>query len=484
MADAAKVTSNMIWRLMERFGAQGISFIISIVLARILDPSVYGIIALVTVFTEILNVFVDSGLGNALIQKKDADNLDFSTVFHFNMILSICLYIIMFILAPYIASFYQINELTLIIRVMSLSLIISGIKNIQIAYISRNMQFKKFFFATIGGTIVSAVVGITLAYKGYGVWALIIQNLCNSTIDTTILWITVQWHPRFQFNWQRLKSLLNFGWKLLASQLLDTGFKELRQLIIGKMYSKEDLAFYNKADLLPYLLTTNINSSIDSVIFPIMSSSQDNPTEVKAITKRTIKIGTYIIMPIMVGFAVCAEPLIRLILTDKWLPCIPYVRIFCFAYALFPIQTANLNALKALGRSDYFLQLDIFRKIVGLTFLITTMWFGVMAIAYNLLFTTIIYQIIDSWPNRKLLNYSYLEQLKDIMPQTLLSLLMGLIVYCVFLFHLSDICTLLIQVPLGVFIYIFTSKIFKVDSYEYTKIIMKQIVKKATKRQQ
>ena len=236
----------------------------------------------------------------------------------------------MFVAAPFIAAFYKMPDLTPIVRVMSLSLIISGVKNIQIAYVSRNLQFKKFFFATIGGTIASAVVGITMAYKGFGVWGLIAQNLLNNIIDTAVLWLTVKWRPRFLFSWQRLKSLLNFGWKILASKLLDAFFNQLQQLIIGKMYSKEQLAFYDKGLLLPYMVSSNITTSIENVLFPTLSSVQDNRSEVKAITKRAIKTNTYIVMPMMMGLAVCAEPLIRIILTDKWLPCVPYMRIFCY----------------------------------------------------------------------------------------------------------------------------------------------------------
>ncbi len=483
MADSVKATSNVIWRTLERFGAQGISFIISIVLARILEPTVYGIIALVNVFTVILDVFVDSGLGNALIQKKDADDLDFSSVFHFNMTLSICLYAVMFVAAPFIAAFYKMPDLTPIVRVMSLSLIISGIKNIQIAYVSRNLQFKKFFFATIGGTIASAVVGITMAYKGFGVWGLIAQNLLNNIIDTAVLWLTVKWRPRFLFSWQRLKSLLNFGWKILASKLLDAFFNQLQQLIIGKMYSKEQLAFYDKGLLLPYMVSSNITTSIENVLFPTLSSVQDNRSEVKAITKRAIKTNTYIVMPMMMGLAVCAEPLIRIILTDKWLPCVPYMRIFCLYFAISPISTANLNAIKALGHSDYFLTLNFIQKLVGLTILFSAMWFGVIAIALSLLFTCIINQIITTWTNRKLINYNYLEQIKDILPNIGLSITMGGIVFCITFLHLSDIYTLIIQMPLGIIVYIITSKILKIDSYEYTKKILKQLLPKKQRNQ-
>lgn len=239
------VTSNFLWRFFERCGAQGVTFVVSVVLARLLDPSLYGVIALVTVFTSIMQVFVDSGMGNALIQKKDADDLDFSSVFWFNLAMCSALYLLMFLAAPFIASFYKMPELTPVVRVLSLILIISGIKNVQQAYVSRHMLFKRFFFSTLGGTIGAAIVGITLAYYGFGVWALVAQMLFNAAVDTTILWITVKWRPRREFSIERLKGLFSFGWKLLVSSLIDTVYRDLTQLIIGKKYSSSDLAQYN-----------------------------------------------------------------------------------------------------------------------------------------------------------------------------------------------------------------------------------------------
>ena len=254
---------NFIWRFAERCGAQLVSFIVSIVLARILVPEDYGTIALVTVFTAILQVFVDSGLGTALIQKKEADDLDFSSVFYFNLVVCVILYIGMFVASPYIAAFYGDDTLTPIIRVLSLTIIISGVKGIQQAYVSRNMLFKRFFFSTIGGTIFSAILGIGMAYAGFGVWALVVQQLSNTAIDTLILWITVKWRPKKLFSWSRLKVLLSFGWKLLVSSLLDTGYNNLRNLIIGKMYSSADLAFYNQGDKFPKVIVTNINAYVN-----------------------------------------------------------------------------------------------------------------------------------------------------------------------------------------------------------------------------
>lgn len=478
MSQSKTVINNFFWRFFERCGAQGVSLIVSIVLARLLDPDVYGTIALVTVFTSILQVFVDSGFSTALVQKKNADDLDFSSVFYFNMLSCSVLYVGIFFAAPLIAKYYGIDELTPIVRVMSLSLIISGVKSTQQAYVSRNMLFKRFFWATLGGTIGAAILGIWMAYAGYGVWALVAQNLFNMTVDTIILWVTVKWRPKAMFSFRRLKELFSFGWKLLAAGLIDRVYTELRQLIIGKRYSTEDLAYYNKGNTFPRTIVTNINSSIDSVLLPAMSAEQDNRTRVKAMTRRAIKINTYLMMPIMMGLAVCAEPLVALVLTEKWLPCVLYMRIFCFSMAFHTVHTANLNAIKAMGRSDLFLILETIKKAIGLILVAATMFISVEAMAYSLLLSCILSQIINSWPNKKLLGYRYLEQVKDMLPHILLSCVMGAAVYCVTFLRLSDVVTLLIQVPLGIVLYVALSALFRIESFTYLLDILKSYLHK------
>ena len=467
------IVSNFIWRFAERCGAQLVTFIVSIVLARILSPRDYGTIALVTVFTTILQVFIDSGLSTALIQKKDADDLDFSSVFYFNFLVCIILYILMFICAPYIANFYNDQSLISIVRVISLTLIISGVKGVQQSYVSRHMLFKRFFFSTLGGTIFSAILGIVMAYAGFGVWAIVFQQLSNNAIDTLILWITVKWRPIKRFSWKRLKNLLSFGWKLLASSLLDTVYNNLRNMIIGKLYTSSDLAFYNQGDKFPKLIVLNINASIDSVLLPTMSNAQDSKERVKNMTSRAIKTSTYIMAPLMIGLAFCAEPIVKLVLTDKWLPCVPYLQIFCISYLFWPIHTANLNAINAMGRSDLFLKLEIIKKIVGLILLVVTMNISVMAMAYSLLVTSLISQFINAWPNKKLLNYRYLEQLRDILPNLVMSLMMGACVYIINFVHLSTLLTLILQIIFGALLYLLFSIITKNESFFYMIEIIK-----------
>lgn len=476
--DNKTTIKNFIWRFAERCGAQGVSFIVSIVLARLLEPSVYGTIALVTVFTTILQVFVDSGLGTALIQKKDADDLDFSSVFYFNFTVCLVLYFGMFVSAPYIAKFYGDETLVPVIKVISLTLVISGVKNIQQAYVSRNMLFKRFFFSTIGGTIASAFVGIFMAYIGMGVWALVAQQLSNATIDTIILWVTVKWKPKRMFSWKRLKELLSYGWKLLVSALLETVYNNLRNLVIGKLYSSADLAYYNQGDKFPKLIVTNINTSIDSVLLPTMASAQDDSARVKNMTRRAIKTSTYIMAPLMIGLAFCANTIVELVLTEKWLPCVPFLQIFCITYMFQPVHTANLNAIKAMGKSDIFLKLEIIKKIVGMSLLLSTMWFGVMAMAYSLLVSCVLSQIINSWPNKRLLGYGYLEQLRDFMPGVILAVVMGICVYFIGYINLPNIIVLIIQVIVGATIYIVMSIVFKLESFLYLWNMVKTYLKK------
>ena len=471
------VFSNFFWRFAERCGAQVVTFIVSIVLARILIPEDYGTVALVTIFTTILQVFVDSGLSTALIQKKNADDLDFSSVFYFNFIVCIILYLVMFFSASLIASFYEKPELVSIVRVISFTIVISGVKGVQQSYVSRNMLFKRFFYATIGGTIFSALLGVTMAYAGFGVWAIVAQQLSNTAIDTLILWITVKWRPKLMFSWTRLKGLLSFGWKLLCSALLETVYNNLRDLLIGKIYSSADLAFYNQGDKFPKLIVTNINTSIDSVLLPVMSHEQDNPEKVKNMTRRSIMVSCYIMAPLMIGLACCAKNIVSLVLTDKWLPCVFFLQIFCITYLFWPIHTANLNAINAMGRSDLFLKLEIWKKIVGMVLLLSTMLLSVKAMAYSLLISTLTSMIINSWPNKKLLNYSFIEQIKDILPAIGIALFMGWIVSFVELLPLSLVLKLILQILAGAVIYIGFSAILKLESFEYLWNITKNYFK-------
>lgn len=463
----SKVLSSLMWKLLERSGTQGIQFIVQIVLARILLPNDYGIIALIAIFITVANVFVQSGFNTALIQKKDATEEDFSSVFYLSLFIAIILYALIFFASPYIAYFYKTPELISVLRVLSITLIFGAFNSIQNAIISRRMEFKKLFASSIGAIILSGITGIVLAYIGLGVWALVAQQLVNQLSVTAILWFTVKWRPKLIFSFSKINKLFSYGWKLLLSALIDTLYMNLRSLIVGKIYSPSMLGYYNRGDQFPQLIVSNINGSIQSVMLPTLSSEQDNKQKVKELVRRSIVTSSFLLFPMMIGLAVVGESLIKIILTDKWLPCVPFMQIFCLSYALWPIHTANLQAINALGRSDIFLKLEIIKKLMGIIILIISMFLGVYAIAVGTLISGIISTFINAHPNLKLLNYSYTEQIKDIMPSFIISIIMGIIIYPIKFMNNSVIIILIIQIIIGIVIYFGLAKLFKLECYEY-----------------
>lgn len=469
-----KIFSSFFWKFSERIFAQLISLIVSIILARLLSPSDYGAVALVMVFITLADVFVSSGFGNALIQKKNVDNLDFSSVFFINIIWSLILYFILYCTSPIISNFYNMPIIDPVLKVLALRIPIAGINSVQQAYVSRHMLFKRFFWSTLLGTLISGIVGVVMAYHSFGVWSLVAQYLTNTCIDTIVLWLTVKWRPEFKCSWNRASKLISYGWKLLVSGLIDTGYRQVRSLIIGKKYNSTDLAFYNQGDKYPALVVVNINTSISSVLFPAMSLYQDNNEKVKQMTRRSIQVSAYIMWPIMIGLGVIAEPLIRILLTDKWLQCVPYLRIFCFTYGLWPIHTANLQAIKAVGRSDLFLKLEIAKKGVGIIAMIISMQISPLAMAFSLVLADIISIFINALPNTKILTYKFDEQFRDFLPPLFLALIMAIIIYPISLLKLSDIYTILIQIVGGGCIYLIGSIITKQPALIYLKKLVKQ----------
>lgn len=471
-----KVASNWIWRFFERCSAQIVTFIVGIVLARILGPSAYETIAMVTIITAILEVFVNGGFGNALIQKKNSDDLDFSSVFYFNIGLCLILYALMFVLAPVISNFYGRDELTPIIWVVSLVIVISAVKNIQHAYVSRHMMFRKFFLSTLAGTVISGVVGIVMALLGCGVWALVAQVLLNPFIDTIVLWITVKWRPKKMFSWARLKTLISYGWKLLVSGLLDVITQKISSFVIAKQSSEDpNLAYYQKGETFPSVLTGSINASIDSVLLPALSAEQDKKTRVRAMTRRAIKTSSFFIMPLMAGLAVCAKPIILILLGEAWLPCVPFVQIFCAVYAFYPIHTSNLNAIKAMGRSDTFLILEIIKDAVSIAAVLICARYGVMAVAYAVLGGSVFSQFVNAAPNYKLIRYGYLRQLFDLLPTIILTVVMGGLVYYIGTLYEPGWITLIKQVIYGFSFYFLTSALLHLESFEYVKRLFLQL---------
>lgn len=471
-----KVFTNLIWRFAERIGVKLITTVVSLILARILAPEAFGTVTIVLVITDILQVFVESGFGTALIQKKDADDLDFSSVFFFNVAVCLFLYAALFISAPWIASVYRKPELVPIIRTVGTILIVAGVRNVQQAYVSRNMLFRRFFFSTLGGTLCGAAAGIGMAFAGFGVWAYVVQYLVNNVVGTVILWLTVRWRPKKQFSIIRLKGMFTYGWKLLVSSVLNTFSDKLRQLVIGYQYDSSSLSFYNYGVVFPNLIVENVNTSIDSVLLPALSAEQDSAEAVKSMTKRAVKVSSYIMWPLMLGLMAVAAPMVQLILGDDWMPCVPYIRIFCLYYALFPIHTANLNAIKAVGRSDIFLKLEIIKRLLDFAVVLGTMFIGVKAMAFGLLAEGVINLFVNSVPNFGLIGYSFSEQLLDIFPAAALAAVMSGVVWLLSLFGMGNIVTLFLQILLGGAIYIGGSVLFRIDTFRYVLNIAKGLL--------
>ena len=470
----SKTIYGLFWKFLERISAQSITLIISIILARLLSPKDYGTIAILLIFTSIADVFVNAGFGRALIQKKDADNLDFSSVFYFSFLFSIFVYAVIYMAAPFIAGFYNMPVLQPTLQVLALRIPVAGINSVQQAYVSRNMQFKKFFYSTLSGTAASAVVGIAMAYNGYGIWSLVGQYLSNAVVNTIVLFCVNDWRPQLIFSLHRLKSLFSYGWKLLLSNLLDTGYQSLNSLLIGKFYALVDLAFFDTGKKFPMVIVTNINSSISSVLFPALASEQDDLEKVKAHTRRVIQISSYIMWPMMLGIAACADCIVSLVLTDKWLPAVPYLQIACITYGLWPIHTTNLQAITALGRSDIFLKLEIVKKAIGVVALLISIQYGVLAIALTGIVTGIISTFINAYPNGYLLKYNYFEQIRDVLPSFLCAVFMAVIVYFSGSFFENIYFKLLLQIIVGIVVYILLSIFFKLNSFQYITTLIRK----------
>lgn len=459
------VITNLVWKFFERIGAQTVSFIVSIVLARMLDPSDYGYIALVMVFISLANVIVEGGLNSALIQKKKADNIDFSTILVMTLSLSAIVYTILFFCAPTIGVFYNNQELIKVVRVLGLSLFFNSLNSVQNAYLSKNMMFKKLFLCSIVGVITSGFVGITLAYLGKGLWALVAQTLTLSFITMIAMWMSVKWRPQLIFSIIRFKSLFSFGWKIFLTNFMTSIFVNIRSVIIGKYYSTSSLAYFDRGKSLPSLAIDNINSSIQSVMFPILSEIQDNKQNVLELLQKSTRMSSYVIFPILMGLIAVAEPLVRVLLTDKWLAVVPYIQIFCISFMLMPIQNINMVAIKALGYSGTTLKLEIIKKVVEVIILIISVRINVLAIAWGVVLYNAICVVINLAPTKKLLGYGYLQQFADVIPSLILSLIMGGCVYLIGFVRLKPFSLLIISIILGVLVYIILSSISRNESY-------------------
>lgn len=466
------VIRSFLWKLLERFSVQGLSLLITLVLARILDPKDYGIVALITVFTSLSSVIVDGGLNMALIQKKDADQTDFSTIFFSSIFISILLYALLFLSAPLIASFYDNTSLTVVIRAFSVIIIFEAANAVQRAYVAKNMLFKKLFLSSIWALIISGGIGLYLAINGYGVWALVCQQVCSNIITTVVMFYTIKWFPSFTFSIIRFKKLFNFGWKIFGINMMVSFYQNVRSLIIGKYYSPAALAFFERGYSLSQMIVSNISSSMQTVIFPVLSDKQDDENRVKSLVRKSIRLSSYVIFPALIALCVVAHPLIELILTEKWLPAVPYIWIFSIAYMIFIVQVSSMEAVKALGHSGFSLKFEIVKHIIETIILIITVFIGVYAIAIGTIIYNLISFILNIYPNIRYLRYGIKEQLEDILSSFFLSLLAGASVFWIQWLDIPNIIIIALQLLIGATIYIGVSYLVKMGSFMYIKSMM------------
>lgn len=416
----SKVAKGSVWVLLEKFSGQAVHLVVGMILARLLTPNDYGTVALYAIFFAVAKVLVDGGFGGALIQKKDADDLDFNSVFYLNLFMSALAYAALFFGAPWIARFYKLPELAAIVRVAALSFFFNAVNAIQNAELTKKMLFHLSFRISLITTFTSSICGITLAFMGYGVWALIWSSLVTDFVGVIARWFIIAWRPRLIFSFSRLKPLFSYGWKMSVSNLLDSFFRNLNGLIIGRLYSRADLAYVHKGRALPNLAMNEVDATIGRVSFPALVQIQGDKMRLREAMRRMMRCSTFLVFPLMVGVALCAKSVVRLLYGAQWLPSAPYMMLCCFSYALMPFHTINLRGIMALGRSDIFLKLEIIKKtlalavVIGASRLGVFTWMAISAFALGPLSV-----IINSWPNRKLLDYSIKMQVMDVLPTAL-----------------------------------------------------------------
>ncbi len=479
MITRSKIISSFAWKLLERFLSQAISLFVTIILARRLLPEEFSIIAILLVFIELANVIIDGGLSTALIQKKDADDIDFSTITYFSLGLAICLYVILFYSVPFIAHFYDNALLIPVLRVLSLNLLFNSFNAVQRAYISKHMLFNKLFYCNLGATIASGTTGIVMAYNGFGVWALVGQQVIGQIMLTMIMWFTIKWRPLFMFSPTRFYALFDYGWKIFLSNMIITIYENIRSLIIGKIYQPATLAYFDRGRQFPSLIMSNVNTSLQTILLPTFTDIQDERKRVKQLMKRTIELTNFIILPLLTGLLVMAEPLVRLILTDVWLEAVPFLRIFCIAFMTMPIQSSNMSAIKALGHSDITLKTEIIKKILETIILIVSFCINIYAVAWGIVVYNFICIAINLYPCKKLLNYGVMEQIRDTAPYALLSAIMGFSIYSLSLLNCPLVWLLVLQSVSGLTIYILLNALTKTNCYIYTRnIISEKFLKK------
>ncbi len=473
-----EVAKNVFWRYLERFLANGMTFAVSLVLARILDPDEYGTVALVTVIIAIFEIFATRGFVQALVQKNEITEIDYSTIFYTNFLIEVLLYVILFFSAPGIARFFK-NISPLILRVLGIRLFICSFNSVQQAFVQRNMQFKKFFYSTSIGTAVSGIGGIVMALHGFGVWALVFQSLANPAIDTLVLFITVDWKPKLQYSFESIKSMWSYGLRMLGSAFLESIYNEIRSLTIGKRYTSSDLAYYNKGQNLSSMVFTNLQVSASNVFFAALSRE----TSIDATKKKMreyLRIVFYVVSPVLVGLALVAKPLISVLYTDKWLPAVPFLIIYCFSYLTWVPQMTWLQAMNARGYAGTTLKLMIVHRIIGIILIILALNYGPIYIAYTALLADCNISLLIYLSVRKIFNYSIREFWEDTGKTVVVTLIMSAIVLLSKKIYSTNFVCLAMSCILGVASYICASWLFKPEGFLRITTFLKNKLKKNT----
>ena len=471
MADARgrRAASSFVFKFVESMGMQLVSFAVSLVLANLLTPGDYGVLAMLTVFIAVSQVFVQSGLNTALIQKKDVDETELSSVFYVSLGVAAALYALLFAISPFIARYYEMPELKSALRVLALVLFPGALISVQGAVVAREMAFRRQMLVSLAATVLSGATGIGMALAGFGYWALVGQQLTNQCTLAILLLIVIKWRPVLSFSFRKVKTLIRFGWKLLVSSLLDTGYMNLRSAVIGKRYTQDTLGLYTRGKQFPELVMNAVNGSIQSVMLPVLSEAQDDLVRMKQMMRRSVMLSSFLVLPMMAGLAAVAEPLITLLLPDAWLPCVPFLQILAIDYAFYPIHTANLQAINAMGRSDVFLKLELIKKSYGIAVLAVTVFLfdSVYAIAWGAVVSTLISAFVNASPNRKLLGYGYLEQMKDVLPSIALALVMFLAVNAMNALNWPAAVLLVAEIAVGAAIYAGLALLLKLESASF-----------------
>ena len=473
-----QATVGVAWTFAQQFGNQFIGFVVSVILARLLLPEEFGLIGMIAVFVAIGNTLLHSGLTKSLIRGEDLDNEDYSTVFYFNLGSSILIYAIIYLIAPQIAKFYEQIILVEILRIYCLSFIISAFSAVQLARLTKIMDFKTQTIIAIPSAVIGGIVGITMALSGYGVWSLVWSSIVTATVNSVQLWIYSKWTPELSFNYRKFKFHFNYGYKLTLSELLDRIFNNIFLIVIGKYFSPAQVGFYTRAETMKQLPVTNLSNALNRVTFPLFVTIQNDEVRLKRVYKKLMQIVVFVITPVLVILAILAEPTFRLLFTEKWLPAVPYFQILCITGILYPLHSYNLTILNVKGRSDLFLKLEVFKKLLIIITLIITIPLGIMAMLYGQIVISIIAFFINAHYTGKFINYSALQQLKDVFPILLLSVLMGLFIYAIDNYGLDsslDLIRIMVGGVVGFSIYIFAAYKLKFESYQE---LSKQIFKK------